>query len=346
MRTPGATNPVLSSTELQFPETAAEYPANTTRERYEALSRQAYILEFAANSVLATFSPPEVGSDLWIAHLALHLDEFHRGLIPESHIEVADTRIMMAQEFNSRLELGVVSKVDHSRILTGLITYEDPVITNSIEDILSGFDTGTDPRDLPGYLSSGNNAAAFILRNIAGIDGDAVLKIGFPIVDELSKCDRSAITNLRRWLGLMASKGVDSFEQPVAVSVENPFCITKLVPGLELYEISKLKNKPLPSEEAQLEFANALYEAIVRRITIDINGRDILFDPETDALTIIDHAAPSRAYNRIATNYSESIDQFVAIFKAAFGFQFDEIKFERLLEEFSIQGLHDLRAQL
>lgn len=294
---------------------------------------------------MASYSTPGLGADLWIAQQAPELAEYHQGLVPEQYAGVTETRIMMAQEYGRRLDDGTVSNTDHLSILNGLLAFEDPALTPAVEDTVTALEEVPDPREVPGYLSAGNNAAAFILRNVSGLDKEVVLKVGHSIYDELNGCDRAAITNLRRWLGLAAGEGVDGFEQPIAFSAERPISVTKLALGVELFEISKLKAKPQPSEEALLGFANALYESITRRITIDIHGRDILYDPDTDELTVIDHSAPSRAYSHGTTNYIETVDAIVETFKASFGYEFDEVAFERLLDEFSKQGLHDLRMQ-
>lgn len=341
----GSPLPGMLTTDLHFSETAPVLPTDISEGRLETLSRQAFVLEFAANSMLGAYSSSDMRADLWIAHQSPLLARYYQGLIPEQHAAVAETRVMMAPEFNRRMDDGKVSEVDYSGILWGLLELEDPLLAQRVEDTVAAFHEAVDPREVPGYLSAGNNASVFILEGIAEAGGDGVLKIGHQIRHEESGCDWSAYTNLRRWLGLMAGKDVEGFEQPIAFSAEGPVSVTKLVSGMELLEISKLKNKPQPSEQALQRFAGAVYESIVRRLTIDISGRDLLYDPDMDELTIIDHSASSRAYTRIALSYAETVEAIVDTFNASFGYEFDENAFGRLLDEFSKQGLHDLRAR-
>lgn len=315
-----------------------------SEERFNELSNQAYVLEFVANSMLTTYTTPQLGSNLWIAHHAPLLVKHSEGPIPNHLIDVADSRIMMAQEFNSRLESGRVSSVDHANILEGLLAFEDPAIVQAAQDTMLAFQEATNPREVPGYLSAGNNALAFTIQGYPETEDKRVLKIGFNREREESGCDQASYANLCRWLGLMAGKGVAGLEQPVAFSAEKPISITKLVPGVELYEIAQFKNKPQPSEESLLRFAQAFYESIVRRITIDVHGRDILYDVATDQLTIIDHNQFSKTYGLMALRPNRVAQLLTQTFKASFGYEFDDIGFERLLNEFAAQGEYDLQV--
>ncbi len=320
--------------ELEFPRSLSFDP------NIGKLEAQAYVLEYGAFQSLTPYAYTQKEA-VWITHLASKMVSPSEELTSLERAQVEETRLSMTYGFNDRLERREYSPKYFSGILAGLSNFEQPAISEVISPLLDslGESDESDYYAHPNYIGSGNNAHAFLLEAAEGQE-HYVVKVGRENFQEDANQDMRALSNLQRWLGLVSSYGLPNFEQPIAFSSDKVVSITRFVPGLELLDISVMRDKPLPSNEQLDDLAYAVHQSIRNGIRLDIHERDFMYD-EKAGFTIIDQGIPTLPERNIE-NQSLVNDYLVSMLRRVYGDSVNLEGFRRTLEEFTKQAFYDL----
>lgn len=318
---------VAPNYELLFP------PHTMTNDRGGNLTRQAHILEYAsflaANYRLYMYTDEAASIASQVPQLA---SVEPRTTFSNSEIELFETQLSMSSFFNARIQAERFDKRTFEGFRDGLFAFEEPKLQSTVIeqlDILEEWGL-SEPEQLPNHLGSGYFIDAYLIDNPDG--PKSVLKVDRAMFVPNPDIQRIAVGNIRRWLGLIASKGIDCLEQPIAFSAERNVLLTKYAPGRTLKKIIKEGDKFSPTDNQQLAVAEAVAHSIQNGVEFDPHTGNIIYDEEC-GFTILDSDLCTTSMRNEPNGFRKRIMNLRDTLNKAFADNFDTSQFTDLLHD-------------